>query len=985
MKHLIRVLAFVTAITFGTWTIPIVHVHAEEGRMEIKNKSYIFKLKNDSPEILPVGDSSIKHIPHTEGLYTTDSLEAIQKYIDRGLVEYVEPDSIVSLLDTDPQLTPDLQLTPTPQLTPDPQLTSDHLLTLTSQLTLDPMVSSQWYMDSLEISSAWDRGLRGNGVTVAVVDSGVNISHEDLAGVSISGYNFIGSDTSDYGTDFTGHGTFVSGIIAAQVNNGKGIAGITDRVNLLELRCFDSKTTRTSNVVSALEYAVKQNADVINMSFGGTNSSLATSLREQIDIAAKKGIILVSAVGNGDNGDVTSLNYPAAFESVVGVGMVDINGLVHPHSQRNSSVFVTAPGVGLPGLGNFASDAYISSVTGTSYAAAFVTSLAAMAKQVNKSIDGSAFKKLLMACAVDDQSGDGYDTSYGYGIVNARLMAEALTKDYKITYNSNGGTIKGTAGADYPTAYRIDRKTDVILPVPVKNGYKFAGWYDDPTFTGNSITKVADNSVGDVEYFAKWEMNTATTVNSITVQGVTAEVYESSNTIYNVTLPSNHGKITASDFLIVPASHSASVTNPVSGENPDTWTFDVTNESESTTYTANVKLSNFARPLVKGALPTGVSTPASSDGKIKVVPYLRQDISSWFNDVNSETTYSIVSSSGTGKAEISENTLTYTPSGSDAGKSVILTISGKNGPFESTASVTVSIWVNPVPANIITYPVTPISESTASTPTPSVMPDTTVALPIPPNESDYIANDRDSGLGESKIPDTTSTNEKESNNSMSKHTDNTEEQKALVISNATDIASNKLPSGGWSNPFTDVKTTDWYFDSVAFICQKGFFNGLSDKIFAPDAAMTRSMLITVLYRIAGKPQVDSSGIFEDVSKGAWYGNAVNWAYSNKIVSGINNKKFAPEKPVTRQEAAVILYNYDKYLKKSDVDEMVSQDILNNYHDKEDVLSWAYEGMSWAVNCKLISGKTKSMLAPAGTATRAEVAAILHRYCDIAKL
>ncbi|HEY9062857.1 MAG TPA: S8 family serine peptidase [Pseudobacteroides sp.] len=953
MKHLIRVLAFVTAIIFSTWTIPIVHVHAAEaGRMEIKNKSYIFKLKNDSPEILPVGDaSSIKHIPYTEDLYTTDSLEAIQSYIDAGFVEYVEPDSIVSLLDNKILLTP------------------------------DPMFSSQWYMDSLEISSAWDRGLRGNGVTIAVVDSGVNISHEDLAGVSISGYNFIGSDTSDYGTDSTGHGTFVSGIIAAQVNNGKGIAGLTDKVNLLELRCFDSKTTRTSNVVSALEYAVKQNADVINMSFGGTNSSLATSLREQIDIAAKKGIILVSAVGNGDNGDVTSLNYPAAFESVVGVGMVDSKRLVHPHSQRNSSVFVTAPGVGLPGLGNSASDAYISSVTGTSYAAAFVTSLAAMAKQVNKSIDGSAFKKLLMACAVDDQSGDGYDTSYGYGIVNARLMAEALTKDYKITYNSSGGTISGTAGTDYPAAYRIDRKTDATLPIPVKNGYRFAGWYDDPTFTGNSITKVADNSVGDVKYFAKWEMNTTTAVKSITVQGVTAEVYESSNTIYNVTLPSNHSKIMASDFLVVPASDSASVTDTESGENPDTWTFDVTNEGESTTYVVNATLSHFARPSAKGALPTGESTPASSDGKIKVTPYLWQDIASWFNDVNAETAYSIVSSSGTGKAEISEKTLTYTPSESDAGKSVILTIRGKNGPFESTLDVTVSIWVNPVPANIITYPVTPISGGTASTPTPSVVSDTTVILPVSPNESGYGY----SGSGESKIHATASTSEKEDNNSIYKHTDNTDEQNALVISNTADIVSNKLPSGGWINPFTDVKATDWYFDSVAFICEKGFFNGLSDKIFAPDASMTRSMLITVLYRIAGKPQVDSSDIFEDVSKGAWYENAVNWAYFNKIVFGINNKKFAPDKPVTRQEAAVILHNYDKYLKKSDINKMTSQDILNNFHDKEDVLSWAYEAMSWAVDCKLISGKTKSILDPAGTATRAEVAAILQRYCDIAKL
>jgi subtilisin family serine protease len=281
----------------------------------------------------------------------------------------------------------------------------------------------------------------------------------------------------------------VSGIIAAVKNNGKGLAGLADRVNLLELRCFDSKTTSTSNIVSAIAYAIQQKADVINMSFGGTKQSLAESLREQIDKAAEQGIIMVSAAGNGEYGDTVSLNYPAAFDSVVGVGMVDKTGVVAPNSQKNSSVYVTAPGVEIPGLGNTSTDAYVSSGTGTSYAAPIVTSLAAMAKQTNKEINGEGFKKLLRDCAVDDASLNGYDTSYGYGVVNARLMAEALTKDYSIVYNCNGGVLTGTEGIDYPVSFKIGRSEEIYLPIPVRSGYKFAGWYDNASLTGGSISK----------------------------------------------------------------------------------------------------------------------------------------------------------------------------------------------------------------------------------------------------------------------------------------------------------------------------------------------------------------------------------------------------------------------------------------------------------------------------------------------------------------
>ena len=181
----------------------------------------------------------------------------------------------------------------------------------------------------------------------------------------------------------------------------------------------------------------------------------------------------------------------------------------------------------------------------------------------------------------------------------------------------------------------------------------------------------------------------------------------------------------------------------------------------------------------------------------------------------------------------------------------------------------------------------------------------------------------------------------------------------------------------WVNPFTDVKTGDWFYDAVKFAAQKELFNGTSATSFAPDESMTRAMLVTVLYRMEGKPAVTGENSFTDVQAGQWYTDAVLWANANKLVEGYGNGSFGTNDSITREQMAAILYRYAQ-LKKYDVSKSA---VLTKYSDAASVSAWASDAVKWANGEGLINGTTETTLAPRDTATRAQVAAILMRFAE----
>lgn len=180
-----------------------------------------------------------------------------------------------------------------------------------------------------------------------------------------------------------------------------------------------------------------------------------------------------------------------------------------------------------------------------------------------------------------------------------------------------------------------------------------------------------------------------------------------------------------------------------------------------------------------------------------------------------------------------------------------------------------------------------------------------------------------------------------------------------------------------SLPFGDVKTADWFYNDVKYVYEKGMMAGTAADVFAPNATTTRAMIVTILYRLEGSPAVTGTSTFVDVPAGQWYTDAVNWAAANQIVKGTSVTTFAPNDSITREQMAAILYRYAQY-KGYDVTKKAD---LSGYSDNGQVSAYAKDALAWANAAKLINGVTNTTLAPQGNATRAQVSAILHRFCD----
>lgn len=180
-----------------------------------------------------------------------------------------------------------------------------------------------------------------------------------------------------------------------------------------------------------------------------------------------------------------------------------------------------------------------------------------------------------------------------------------------------------------------------------------------------------------------------------------------------------------------------------------------------------------------------------------------------------------------------------------------------------------------------------------------------------------------------------------------------------------------------SNPFADVQEENWFYDDVLFAYEQGLLRGMSENMFAPQTASTRAQIAAIFYRMEGSPAVEGVGSFADVTQGAWFYDAVTWAEKSGILSGYGNGSFGANDPVTREQLAAIFYRYAQF---KGLDTENAGD-LDAFADKNAASAWAQTALSWAVERGLVSGKGDSRLDPKGTATRAELAAMLHRFAQ----
>lgn len=179
------------------------------------------------------------------------------------------------------------------------------------------------------------------------------------------------------------------------------------------------------------------------------------------------------------------------------------------------------------------------------------------------------------------------------------------------------------------------------------------------------------------------------------------------------------------------------------------------------------------------------------------------------------------------------------------------------------------------------------------------------------------------------------------------------------------------------NPFTDVPASHWAHDDITYVYENDLMNGTDGSLFSPESTTTRAQVVTVLYRLAGQPAADWANPFWDVPASAWFHDAVTWAWENDITGGVSSTHFGAGNAVTREQLAAFLY---RYAQDQGYDTSARAD-LSGYSDAGLVSSYATEALSWANATGLITGTTGTTLSPQGSATRAQVATILSRFCQ----
>lgn len=180
--------------------------------------------------------------------------------------------------------------------------------------------------------------------------------------------------------------------------------------------------------------------------------------------------------------------------------------------------------------------------------------------------------------------------------------------------------------------------------------------------------------------------------------------------------------------------------------------------------------------------------------------------------------------------------------------------------------------------------------------------------------------------------------------------------------------------------FKDIKSDDWYYEAVKALVEKGAIKGISEDEFAPEEKLTRGMLVTMIHRLEKEAKASKKATFKDVDEKAYYADAVNWAYENKIIMGYSEETFGAEDSITREQVALILYRYAKYL-----DEKIeTKDVELKFEDSKEISDYAKEAINWAVESKIMLGRSEKVLAPKGIATRAEASVLLIRLENIGK-
>lgn len=452
----------------------------------------------------------------------------------------------------------------------------------------DPYFSNQWNLQKINAPAAWDKSQGGFG-PIAIIDTGIDKNHPDLAGEVVGGYNFLTGTTDT--TDDNGHGTHVAGIIEAATNNGTGVASIGYKGTLMPIKILDaSGTGNAADLASAIIYAADNGAKIINLSLGG--SSYSQTEQDAVNYAIGKGVIIVAAAGNNGN---SSLVYPAADQGVLAVSATDASDNLAGFSSFGSDIFLSAPGTDINS--SYLNGGY-ALMSGTSMSAPHVAGLLALAYSYPGTTATTIFdaiKKTSDKIGQYPYDQNGWNQYFGYGRINAGNLLAFLSAPTPTPTPVPQVTMPTPTPTPTPITIATPRPTpgpsfDVDLEGTV-DGIDLADSKISVNISGIS-QNVAVTSNNLVYLFINQSTKVSSNGNSTSIASLTNGQKINAKALWQ------SNKLTATEINIQKPSENAPVNQPTPGSSP---AGDTDNKENSRIEKEDEKRpSNFNRFRVKG-------------------------------------------------------------------------------------------------------------------------------------------------------------------------------------------------------------------------------------------------------------------------------------------------------------------------------------------------------------------------------------------------
>lgn len=859
-----------------------------------------------------------------------------------------------------------------------------------SDLFNDPDMESQYYLGSwtepqnekygANVANAWKIALSQHRVSVAILDTGIRVDHEDLQdnidtdnmwdaytgtqpGTITSGSNPKG--------DLNGHGTHVAGIAAGVAGNGVGIAGASGNANIVPIKVFDNQASdpgaETATLVKAYQYLMSRDIEglhAVNMSLGSYNALNADdqALYSEIDKARSKGILTVCAGGNGDyttNKPYTQAMYPSDFENVMSVTALEPDGSNASWSDYNAAKDISAPGVDIFSCYNASSKSY-RTLDGTSMASPLVAGIASLLWAANPELSVEQVENAIYSTAHKIEKADpGYnrndesnpDRSGSHGAIDATAAVAEVANGSIANYKR----MSSCAIDPIPDVAWANSKSNRPESVVVKNvetgetlaegtDYTLRISGDSKVGTAKVIAVGKGNYIGSIEssYNVRFDFASTTGLNIVLSRSYFADNGQPQK-------PTIIGVHNRPDIL---GTYSLVEGTDFTAEFPD----DITSQGAKT-----VKITGIGNYMGERELSYTIgagTTPPTPGGN----PSAGVDLSS-------SVISAIPAQIFTGSA-IEPSLTVLTVSGAVLTEGADYTVAFENNEAVGTASVKLTGKGHYTGSLNATFDIVAAQVSDASFASVSDQVEGAVVEPavsallgayeLKPGVDFDVAyrNNEAAGIGY-----------------------------ALVSGKGNFAGEAKVPfriAAAQAPTFSDVPADTWYANDVAEASRFGLLSGYAgtDK-FGPEDSLTRAQVAMILGRLSGlnlNASEKNTTPFTDNADGEWYTAAVNWAYANGVLGGYAGTTLVgPNDSVTREQLAKMIC---AWAENQGVDTSVAS--LTSFLglvDNANVSDWATAPMIWATDAGIITGVDTpegKMAAPQSTATRAQMAAMTLR-------